>query len=200
MEHRKAGGKADPSQFLYTMASLKPDTLAENYIRAIISLSRRHSNTSSFPGSNYVDIAEWLLQDRRLLKSRTLEEDSTLFASMSQHPHDLVVVYDCGEKKWDVQHYHQEQHEEFSAAVSVLSESLGQIVFIRGFLSPFWVLILGSKYNIDPEFFRRYMDFLSTNNNRHSFSLPSLTNSVNDIFRLCVSTLLYRDNFRGQHV
>ncbi|KAB8229428.1 uncharacterized protein BDW43DRAFT_322211 [Aspergillus alliaceus] len=184
------------------MTSLEPDTLVtpENYIRAIISLSRRHSSTSSFPGRNYVDIAEWLLQDRRLLKSRKLEEDSTLFASMSEQPHDLVVVYDCGEKKWDVQHYHQEQHEAFFAAVSVPSESLGQVVFIRGFLSPSWVSVLGSKYNVDPEFFRRHMDFLSTNNERHFFSLPSLANSSNDIFRLSVSTLVHRDNFGRQNV
>jgi pseudouridine-5'-monophosphatase len=184
------------------MAWLELDTLVtpENYIRAIISLSRRHSNTSSFPGSNYVDIAEWLLQDRRLLKSRKSEEVSNLFASMSEQPHDLVVVYDCGDKKWDVQHYHQEQHEAFSAAVSDPSESPGQVVFIRGFVSPSWVAVLGSKYNIDPEFFRRHMEFLSTNNDRHSFSLPSLANSSNNIFRLCVSTLLHRDNFGGQNV
>ena len=128
------------------MASLEPDTLVtpENYIRAIISLSRRHSNTSSFPGSNYVDFAEWLLQDRRLLKSRKTEEDSTLFASMSEQPHDLVLVYDCGEKNWDVQHYYQEQHGAFSSSVSVPLQSLGQVVFVQGFLSPSWVSVLGS--------------------------------------------------------
>lgn len=202
MEHGKAGGEAYPNGFLYTMGSLEPATLVtpENYTRAIISLSRRHSNTSSFPGSNYVDIAEWLLQDRRLLKSRKPDQDSALFASMSEQPHDLVVVYDCGERKWDVQHYLQEQHEAFSAAVSAPSESLGQVVFIRGFVSPSWVAVLGSKYNIDPEFFRRHMDFLSTNNDRHSFSLPSLANSSNDIIRLSVSTLLHRDNFGGQNL
>lgn len=202
MENGKAGGKAYPNQLLHAVASLKPDILVTpaNYIRAIISLSKRHSNTSSFPGSNYGDIAGWLLQDRRLLKSRKSEEDSTLFASMSEQPHDLVVVYDCGEKKWGMQHYHQEQHEAFSDAVSVPSESLGQVVFIRGFVSPSWVAVLGSKYNIDPEFFRRHMDFLSTNNDRHSFSFPSLANSSNNIFRLCVNTLVHRDNFGGQNV
>jgi hypothetical protein len=119
---------------------------------------------------------------------------------MSEQPYDLVVVYDCGEKKWDVQHYYQEQHEAFSTAVSVPPESPGQVVFIRGFVSLSWVAVLGSKYNIDPEFFRRYMDFLSTNNDRHFFSIPSLANSLNDIFRLCVSTLLHRDNFGGQNM
>jgi hypothetical protein len=110
------------------------------------------------------------------------------------------VVYDCGDRKWEVQQYHQEQHESFSAAASVLPENPGQVVFIRGFISPSWVSVLGSKYNIDPEFFRRHMDFLSTNDGRHSYSFPSLASSSNNIFRLCVSTLLHRDDFGGQNL
>ncbi|TVY55718.1 hypothetical protein LCER1_G002772 [Lachnellula cervina] len=180
MEHRKFG--------------LTP----ENYTRAIISLSRRYSSTSVFPGNNYVDIGEWLLQDRRLLNSTKSEEDATLFASKSEQPHDLVVVYDSGERKWDVQNYSQEQHEAFSAATSVSAGSSGQMVFIRGFISPSWVSAIGSKYNIDPEFFRRHMDFLSASIDRHAYSFPSLASSSNNIFRLCVNTLLHRDDFGGQ--
>lgn len=170
----------------------------DNYIRAIISLSRRQSSTSSFPGNNYIDIVEWLLQDRHLLNSKRAGKDYNLFASKSEHPHDLVVVYDCRERKWDVQHYYQEQHEVFSTAASVPSESSGHVVFIRGFISPSWVSALGSKYNIDPEFFRRHMDFLSTNDGRHAYSFPSLASSSNNMFRLCVSTLLHRDDFGGK--
>ncbi|TVY47449.1 hypothetical protein LOCC1_G002771 [Lachnellula occidentalis] len=180
MEHRKS--------------SLTP----ENYARAIISLSRRYASTSTFPGNNYVDIGEWLLQDRSLLNSTKVEEDATLFASKAEQPHDLVVVYDSGERKWDVQQYSQEQHEAFSAANSVPAGGSGQIVFIRGFISPSWVSVLGSKYNIDPEFFRRHMDFLSANIDRHAYSFPSLASSSNNIFRLCVSTVLHRDDFGGQ--
>ncbi|KAJ5176975.1 uncharacterized protein N7482_002852 [Penicillium canariense] len=182
------------------MERRKPALTPENYIRAIISLSRRYSSTSSFPGNHYFDIAEWLRQDRHLLNSKKLEEDSTLFASKSEQPYDLVVVYDCGERKWNVQQYRQEQHNNFSATSSVSSEHLGQVVFIRGFISPSWVSVLGSKYNIDPEFFRRHMDFLSTNEGRHSYSFPSLASSSNNIFRLCVSTILHRDDFGGQNL
>ncbi|TVY21055.1 hypothetical protein LARI1_G001254 [Lachnellula arida] len=170
----------------------------ENYTRAIISLSRRYSSTSVFPGNNYVDLGEWLLQDRSLLNSAKPEEDATLFASKSEQPHDLVVVYDSGERKWDVQNYSQEQHEAFSAATSVSAGGSGQMVFIRGFISPSWVSAIGSKYNIDPEFFRRHMDFLSASIDRHAYSFPSLASSSNNIFRLCVNTLLHRDDFGGQ--
>jgi hypothetical protein len=139
-----------------------------------------------------------LLQDRSLLNSAKAEEDTILFASRSKQPHDLVVVYNGGEGKWDMQNYSQEQHEAFSAATSVPAGGSGQLVFIRGFISPSWVSVIGSKYNIDPKFFRRHMEFLSASMDRHVYSFPSLASSSNNIFRLCVSTLLHRDDFGGQ--
>ncbi|PLB49704.1 hypothetical protein P170DRAFT_409284 [Aspergillus steynii IBT 23096] len=169
----------------------------ENYTRAVISLSRRYSSTSVFPGNNYVDLGEWMRQERNLLNSGKSDEDGTLFATRSEPPHDLVVVYNSGERKWDVQQYQQQQHEAFSAT-PVPARGLGQIVFLRGFLSPSWVSALGSKYNIDPEFFRRHMDFLSPSIDRHSYGLPSLTSSSNNIFRICINTILHRDDFGGQ--
>ncbi|CAG7964269.1 unnamed protein product [Penicillium salamii] len=170
----------------------------EDYTRAIISLSRRLSGTSIFPGNNYIDIREWMLQDRRLLNPARLEDDKILFASNSEQPHDLVVVYSSRERKWDVEHYRQEQHEAFYASNSAPVGGSGQIVFIRGFISPSWVSAIGSKYNVDPEFFRRHMDYLSASVERHSYGFPSLASSSNNIFRLCISTLLHRDNFGGQ--
>ena len=139
-----------------------------------------------------------MLQDRGLLGSGERDDDATIFASKSQHPHDLVVVYSSGEKSWDMQQYSQEQHEAFHVAAPVPTGGAGQIIFIRGFISPSWVSVIGSKYNIDPEFFRRHMDFLSASTNGHSYSFPSLSSSSDNIFRICVSTLLYRDDFRGQ--
>lgn len=125
-------------------------------------------------------------------------EDTILFASRSEQPHDLILVYNSGNRKWNVQRYDQEQHQDFYATPSVPVVGSDQLVFIRGFISPSWVSVLGSKYNIDPEFFRRHMDFLSANIDRHAYSFPSLASSSDNIFRLCVSTILHRDDFGGQ--
>ncbi|KAK2600213.1 hypothetical protein QQS21_005009 [Conoideocrella luteorostrata] len=178
----------------------KPAITPENYTRAIISLSRRYSSTSAFPGNNYADIGEWMLQERSLLNSAKPGEAEIPFASKSEQPHDLVVVYNSGEREWDVQHYDQGQLEAFCSASSGPAEGSGQIVFIRGFISPSWMSVIGSKYNIDPEFFRRHMDFLSGSIDRHAFSIPSLASSSNNIFRLCVNTLLHRDDFGRQDI
>ena len=141
-----------------------------------------------------------MLQDRSLLGSARSEEAATLFASKSEQPHHLIIVYNSGKKKWDMQQYSQEQHDAFSTAISVPEEGFGQIVFIRGFVSPSWVSAIGSKYNVDPEFFRRHMEHLSASIDRHAYSLPSLASSSNNIIRLCVSTLLHRDDFGGQNL
>ncbi|KAL7926930.1 hypothetical protein ACQKWADRAFT_93152 [Trichoderma austrokoningii] len=170
----------------------------EDYTRAIISLSRRYSSTSVFPGNNFVGIAEWMLQSRILLQSTSPKEDAALYASKSNDHHDLVIVYNSGEKKWDVQQYSQREFEAFSAVTSASAGSTAQVVFIRGFISPAWVSAIGSKYGIDPEFFRRHMDFLSASIERHAYSTPSLPSSSTNLFRLCVNTLLHRDVFGGQ--
>lgn len=167
-------------------------------MRAIISLSRRYSSVSAFPGNNYVDIGAWLLQDRSLLNPVKSGEDAVLFTSKSEEPHDLVVVYNTNERKWETHSYGQEQHDEFWADPPAPAERSGQLVFIRGFLSPSWVSVLGSRYNIDPEFFRRHMDFLSASVDKHAYSFPSLASTSDNIFRLCVATLLHREDYGGQ--
>lgn len=141
-----------------------------------------------------------MLQDRSILSSATPKDDSALFASKSEQPHDLVVVYSSVEKKWDVQRYGQQEHDAFSATTSIPLGGAGQIVFIRGFISPTWLSAIGSKYNIDPEFFRRHMDFLSASIDRHAYSTPSLASSSNNLIRLCINTILHRDDFGGQNL
>ncbi|KAH8666555.1 hypothetical protein BX600DRAFT_461982 [Xylariales sp. PMI_506] len=173
----------------------------ENYARAIIALSRRHSSTSVFPGNNYAGIAEWMLQDRSLLSSTKLEDGARLSASRSERPHDLVAVYRSGEEgKWNVQSFSQDQHQDFLATTSASAGGTVQLVFIRGSISPAWASVIGSRYSVDPEFFRRHMEFLSTNIEAQLYSTPSLASSSNNIFRLCVSTLIHRDNSVAQDI
>lgn len=143
-------------------------------------------------------MGDWMLLDRNLLNLPKREEQAIPFASDAGQTHDLVVVYNSSEGKWDVQGYSQEEHGDFYAATSAPEAGLGQLIFIRGFISPSWVSTIGSKYNIDPEFFRRHMEYLSASVDRHAYSLPSLASSSNNIFRLCVSTILHRDGFGRQ--
>lgn len=139
-----------------------------------------------------------MLQDRRPFGPVQKEEQQAPFISTSSQPYDLLVGYTSGGRKWEVRGYAQEEHEEFDVTISSPLNGAGQIVFLRGFLSPSWVSAVGSKYNIDPEFFRSHMDFLSTGVSGHAYSLSSLQSCSSNIFRLCVSTVLHRDDFGGQ--
>jgi hypothetical protein len=137
-------------------------------------------------------------QDRGLLHPVKGNDNAPLFTSTDEQPHDLVVVYSSRDKKWDVEQYSQEQHHAFSTATSAPVDGSAQLVFIRGFISPGWVSAIGSKYNLDPDYFRRHMDFLTASIDRHAYSSPPLASALNNSFRICVNTLLHRDDFGGQ--
>ncbi|KAJ4147069.1 hypothetical protein LMH87_001619 [Akanthomyces muscarius] len=141
---------------------VKPTDGPENYARAIISLSKRYTSTSVFPGNNYVDLAEWILQDRNILRTKSgLSPKPPSLVHRAGATHDLVVVYYNADKKWHIEGYDSEKSQELHGDMHISAGDVGQIVFIRGFISPRWVSTVGSKYNVDPEFFRRHMDFLS---------------------------------------
>lgn len=135
-----------------------------------------------------------MLQERSLLTSSAAGGNTNAFASTSDQSHPLVVVYSTGDKRWDVKHYRQAEHEAFSATERALEDDSGQMIFLRGFASPSWISAIGSKYQVDPDFFRRHMDFLSVSVDRHAYSFPPLPSTSHNIFRLCVSTILHRDH------
>ncbi|KAK1834720.1 hypothetical protein QBC39DRAFT_342665 [Podospora conica] len=66
----------------------------------------------------------------------------------------------------------------------------GQLLFIRGFVTNHWVKAIGSFYQLDPEYFRKHLDFLSTPGEHLDLPhLPSVADNigirlqVTDIFR-----------------
>ncbi|TPX10756.1 uncharacterized protein E0L32_008325 [Thyridium curvatum] len=65
-------------------------------------------------------------------------------------------------------------------------ESPGQVLFLRGFPSPEWVGLIGSKYHVDPEFFSRYLDFRSMEDRSNSVCAPLLPSREWNIIELSV--------------
>ncbi|GES60665.1 hypothetical protein V496_01904 [Aspergillus terreus] len=64
-----------------------------------------------------------------------------------------------------------------------------QVVFVRGSLSAAWVEALGTKYKIDPEFFRRHLRYLPG----PAFSdLPSLPSANTEMMTLILASLYIR--------
>lgn len=65
-----------------------------------------------------------------------------------------------------------------------------RIVVLKGYPSAKWLSIVGALGEIDPEFFRSYLDFNSRTN---LFSLPALPSSQAPIKKLSISTVLKFD-------
>ncbi|KAJ8133595.1 hypothetical protein O1611_g22 [Lasiodiplodia mahajangana] len=67
--------------------------------------------------------------------------------------------------------------------------NVDQIIFVRGSLSSKWIEALGTKYKIDPEFFRRHLRYLP---GRDHSDLPSLPSANTDIMTLKLASLYTR--------
>ncbi|KPI37180.1 uncharacterized protein AB675_1582 [Cyphellophora attinorum] len=70
-----------------------------------------------------------------------------------------------------------------------VSDQASQIVFLGGFPSPLWLKSIGAKYKLDPEFFRRHLDFLDPHQVSSAFSEPSLPSETWHLLQLPVYTL-----------
>ena len=71
-------------------------------------------------------------------------------------------------------------------------EDQAQILFLRGHPSPKWLKAIGSKYQLEPDFLAKHLDFLnpSTAQDRPLFGLP--TSFVHTV-QLCITTIGSRD-------
>jgi hypothetical protein len=66
----------------------------------------------------------------------------------------------------------------------------GRLVFLRGHSCRDWLLQLGAQYRVDPEYFRRRLDFLQP---EEFYDLPTLPSSSRNIIHLRIITICSRD-------
>jgi hypothetical protein len=65
----------------------------------------------------------------------------------------------------------------------------GQLLFLRGYPSATWLASLGSHYTIDPEFYRRHLDFLETTTTKGNLIKPHLPSTSSNILQLRLTTV-----------
>ncbi|KAH7116703.1 hypothetical protein B0J11DRAFT_592653 [Dendryphion nanum] len=163
----------------------RPTLTPEEYARSIYAHSLRSTAISSFPGNNYSDLAKWL--------SRAYTQPQ----SKSTVPFHLIALYDLGDLTGDCSWFYNEDDINELETASRPGKDQVQLLFIRGFLSPTWISLIGSKYGIDPEFLLRHLDFFSTSPHRHLYSNPSLISTTNNITQLCVTTIFREERSPG---
>lgn len=74
-----------------------------------------------------------------------------------------------------------DQHPTPVCVLPIPKPSSGQLVFMRGFASDSWLKTVGSQYRVDPEFFRRHLDFL---HGKDYCDLPTLPSNGRNIIQL----------------
>jgi hypothetical protein len=62
----------------------------------------------------------------------------------------------------------------------------GQLLFLRGYPSNKWLNLIGVRYQIDPEIFRRH---INGRHNQDFYDLPGLPSSSHNILRLSVTSI-----------
>ena len=73
------------------------------------------------------------------------------------------------------------------------------LYFLKGYPSPEWIRCIGSKYNLDPEFFRRYIDFGPPVRSAGRTPALSLRSSSPKMFTLNISTIQQLDSSSRRH-
>lgn len=71
------------------------------------------------------------------------------------------------------------------------------IIFLRGYLSAAWIKNIGGGYFVDPEFFRRHLDFRPANDSSNNFSTPALPSTSWYLMELPIITIGMRSGPRG---
>jgi hypothetical protein len=67
--------------------------------------------------------------------------------------------------------------------------SSSSLIFLRGYPSANWLKTVGAHCKIDPEFFRRHLDF---NSPQEFYDLPALPSTARNIIKLRVTTVFLR--------
>lgn len=154
------------------------------YVEAIYAHSQRSIVSSSFPGQNYIDLANWLLKEH----SGTNSSYSTV---TNRDRHHLAVLHNLDQLAPEKGPLLLTQSDLPRLTTHHPPErGDGHVLFLQGFLSPQWIAEIGSKYRVDAEFIHRHLDFFASSVHRGCFSLPSLPSTSNNIIHINVNTII----------
>ncbi|KAJ5406073.1 hypothetical protein N7465_007357 [Penicillium sp. CMV-2018d] len=103
------------------------------------------------------------------------------------HAFDFVTLYNLDPSAKE-REAHIKSPKVFESKAMELAESPhGRLIFMRGHPSPEWLLAIGATYQVDPEFFRRHLDFCP--GLRDHYLLPSLPSTSQTALTLRVTTI-----------
>jgi hypothetical protein len=172
-------------QRTHTASRLGPRATPVDYAQTVKDYSQQTVQTTLFPGSNYLPLANFL---NRPYEHRASTPSVSRNTSHIEDPFVFATLHEFGnEKHHKVTHFTSGKAGlERYAQYNTTSSECGRLLFLRGFPSPDWLNLIGSRHRVDPEFFRRHLDFLQPSG---SFDLPATPILARNFLSLPVITI-----------
>jgi hypothetical protein len=150
----------------------------DQYAASVLAHSKRSKDRYLYPGTNYRQFADFLVSN---------PSPST---GLKITPTTFVIVHSINsESKKTVAHFQDHLSHNPTCALPPLTPDCSQLIFIKGFASPAWLRAIGAQYKIDPEYFRRHLDFIQVRGYHESLPLPS---NARNVVRLRVTDIFAR--------
>jgi hypothetical protein len=160
--------------------------ISEQYASTVLNYSERSKEAHLHPGIHYRQLALFLRSAS--LGPPTGGSPRGTERSPSGFAH--VIIHDCSEAGNTKETYFNVKGLQRLAQLPPPEPESGRLVFVRGHSSRDWLNQLGAQYRIDPEYFRRHLDFLQP---RDFYDLPTLPSSSRNIIQLKLVTICTRD-------
>jgi len=133
------------------------------------------------PGTHYRPLAQFLKGSlHKSLRIRTVSQPRPhIFAAL----HNLDCSFDDPNR---VRFFDSKEGLDDFASYPLPRKNCGQLLFLRGYPSPKWVQLIGAKYRVDAEFFRRH---LSIGQISEPFDISVLPSASQNIVKLSITSL-----------
>lgn len=159
----------------------------QDYADAVSAYSELSAGHTLYPGSHFKNLAGYLQLPYEPQAPTLVPKKSSPKATKD---YKFVSLYDLNPAVASTQRVkHIHQSSEFESQMSDLftHAAHGRLLFMRGHPSPEWLVAIGAKCEVDPEYFLRHLDFRL--GRPDFFPLPSLPSSSTSMFRLRVTTI-----------
>ena len=147
---------------------------------AVRNYCERSKEAFLHPGSHYHQLAQILSSTRK----------AATYNQAHQSPFVHFIIHDWSKEGQKREKYRGHEGLQKFGVLQPPEPESGRLIFIRGHLCGDWLLQLGAQYRIDPEYFRRHLDFLQS---VESYDLPTLPSSSRNIIQLRIITICNRE-------
>ncbi|KAF2426276.1 hypothetical protein EJ08DRAFT_700032 [Tothia fuscella] len=160
----------------------------EQYALAAHKLAHRSTTSTSCPGVHFEKIAEFLNAPYR--SNNRGRYAPSLMTDVQQADESFITVYHFTKDEPPHSAQIRTKDDLITDACGPFSPNCtGRMIFMRGYQHADWLNTIGSRYNVDYEFFRRHMDFETLKPLSDTFSRPTLPSAFSNVMQLSISSL-----------